>query len=142
VTRSAAVRAGLPRRLALAGRITGSQPCTTNLGGKFLPRRYNGALAMHGNELRKNRQPAGLDILERAVTTTAPGPGRGEHSPSAAGPQDSSVIRQTCKLAGRSWRREVPAFPVSPVVVEPGNRGSSGSAEPLAPVGTPARTDA
>jgi hypothetical protein len=32
---------------------------------------------MHGNELRKNGQPAGLDILERAVTTAAPGPGRG-----------------------------------------------------------------
>jgi hypothetical protein len=29
---------------------------------------------MHDNELRKNGPPAGLDILERAVTTTAPGP--------------------------------------------------------------------
>jgi hypothetical protein len=32
---------------------------------------------VHGNGLRKNGPPAGLDILERAVTTTAPGPGRG-----------------------------------------------------------------
>src|SRR5216684_1303851 len=32
---------------------------------------------MHGNELRKNGQPTGLNILERAVTTAAAGPGRG-----------------------------------------------------------------
>lgn len=35
------------------------------------------ALAMHGNELRKNRQPAALPTIERAVATAAPGPPRG-----------------------------------------------------------------
>ena len=35
------------------------------------------ALAMHGNELRKSGQPGALDVLERAVTTAAPSPGRG-----------------------------------------------------------------
>lgn len=35
------------------------------------------ALAMHGNELRKNREPAALATIERAVATAAPGPPRG-----------------------------------------------------------------
>ncbi|HUY51793.1 MAG TPA: helix-turn-helix domain-containing protein [Streptosporangiaceae bacterium] len=35
------------------------------------------ALAMHGNELRKNGQPGTLASLERAVATVGTGPGRG-----------------------------------------------------------------
>lgn len=35
------------------------------------------ALAMHGNELRKNRHPGALDTLERAVTTAPAEAGRG-----------------------------------------------------------------
>lgn len=35
------------------------------------------ALAMHGNELRKSRQPSALDTLERAIATAGPSPSRG-----------------------------------------------------------------
>jgi hypothetical protein len=35
------------------------------------------ALAMHGNELRKNQHPGAVDALERAAATAPAGAGRG-----------------------------------------------------------------